>query len=150
MLRLRSGATSARSTGGTFGAHRPTRGDRPAANRGQATVELALALPLIMLGMLLVIQVGIIVRDQIRTVNAAREGARQAAVDARAGAARQAVLDSTGLASRRTGVGVSERGAVGSRVTVSVTYRAGTDVPLIGPLLPDVALRADATMRVER
>ena len=42
------------------------------------------------------------------------------------------------------------RGAPGSRVTVDVTYRAPTRVPLIGRLVDDVELRARATMRVER
>ena len=33
---------------------------------------------------------------------------------------------------------------------VAVTYRAPTDVPLAGALLPDITLSARATMRVER
>lgn len=123
---------------------------RRSSDRGQATVELALALPLIVLALLLVIQVGLIVGDQIRTVHAAREGARQAAVDGRPDAARTAALDSANLVGDRTRVEVSGRGDVGSRVTVSVSYRAVTDVPLIGPIVPDVGLKADATMRVER
>ncbi len=41
------------------------------------------------------------------------------------------------------------RGARGSEVTVQLDYDEPTDVPLVGPLLGDVALHAGATMRVE-
>ena len=51
--------------------------------RGQATVELALGLPVVLLGVLLVVQVGLVVADQVRVVHAAREGVRVAAVDER-------------------------------------------------------------------
>jgi hypothetical protein len=34
-------------------------------------------------------------------------------------------------------------------VTVTVSYRAPTTMPLVGPLLGDVALTGSATMRVE-
>ncbi len=48
---------------------------------GQATVELVLVLPVVVLALLLVIQVGLIARAQVLVVNAAREGARAAAVE---------------------------------------------------------------------
>jgi hypothetical protein len=47
-------------------------------------------------------------------------------------------------------VDVGGRGPPGTDVRVTVTYRAPTRVPLAGALLPDVGLRAEATMRVER
>jgi hypothetical protein len=34
-------------------------------------------------------------------------------------------------------------------VSVSVEYRAPTDVAVVGPLLPDIVLRAKAAMRTE-
>lgn len=120
------------------------------ADEGQATVEFALGLPLIVLAMLFVVQVGLVVRDQVRTLHAAREGARSAAVDTRTDAARRAALDGAGFAGGRTEVRVSGRGGAGTRVTVFVAYRAATDVPLVGALLPDIEVRGDATMRVER
>ncbi len=134
-----------RSVGSARSAHQ--RGQR--REGGQASVELALALPLVFTVALLIVQVGLVVRDQVRVVQAAREGARAAAVDSRAGAARGAALDSAGLAADRTRVAVSGRGGPGSRVVVEVTYRAPTDVPLVGPLVPEVTLAAAATMRVE-
>ncbi len=117
--------------------------------RGQSTVELALALPLLLTVALFIVQVGLVVRDQVRTVQAAREGVRAAAVDARGGAARRAALASAGLEGDRTRVAVGGRGGPGSRVEVRVTYRAATDVPLVGAFVPDLVLVAAATMRVE-
>ena len=117
--------------------------------RGQATVELALGLPVVLLGVLLVVQAGLVVADQVRVVHAAREGVRAAAVSPDPGAAAGAVERNGGLAPDRVQVTTSPRGGRGSDVTVTVTYRALTDLPLVGPLLPDVVLTADATMRVE-
>jgi hypothetical protein len=50
----------------------------------------------------------------------------------------------------RLTVEVGPRGAPGSRVTVHLAYATVTRVPLIGSLIPDVTLRARASMRVER
>ena len=44
------------------------------ADRGQAVVELALALPLLVLFLLTVVQLTVVVRDQLAVVHAAREG----------------------------------------------------------------------------
>jgi Flp pilus assembly protein TadG len=119
-------------------------------DRGQATVELALGLPIVLLGLLFVVQVGLLMADQVRVLQAAREGARVAAVDARPGAARDAALRAAGLDPGRTSVRVGGRGPPGGLVGVTVTYRAPTDVPLAGALVPDVTFSATATMRVER
>lgn len=116
---------------------------------GQATVELALLLPVILMLVLAVLQVGLVARDQILVTNAAREAARAAAVDGRAGAAEAAARQSGPLDPARLRVRVGTRGPVGSTVRVEVRYRSVTDVALIGPLVGDVELRADATMRVE-
>ena len=118
--------------------------------RGQATVELALGLPVVLLGVLLVVQVGLVVADQVRVVHAAREGVRVAAVDPRSSEVRRAALAAAGLRPARTTVEVGGRGPPGDRVHVAVAYRAPTDVPLAGALLPDITLGARATMRIER
>ena len=123
--------------------------DREPRSEGQAAVELALALPLVALLFLAVVQLGFLVRDQILVVHAAREGVRRAAVDSSPDATRGAAAGSSGLASNRMQVSINGRGAPGSHVTVAVTYRAPTDVPLIGPMVGDVELHASATMRVE-
>lgn len=120
---------------------------RPVARRprGQATVELALALPFVALTLLLVVQVLLVAHGQLTVDHAAREAARIAAVDPEPAAARQAAL-AGGLAPGRTTVAV--RPVAGS-VSVEVGHRFVTDVPLVGALVPDVAMRATATFRAE-
>jgi len=122
---------------------------RPGPERGQATVELALCLPLVLLAVLLVVQVGLVVRDQLRVVHAAREAARQAAVDPSVDGARAAAIAGARLDAGRTTVQLSGGGGPGSRITAVVAYRAPTDVPLVGSLVPDPTLKAEVTMRVE-
>lgn len=108
-------------------------------------MELALALPLVALLLLAVVQVGLVVRDQVLAVHAAREGARAAAVDRAPAAARDAALAGSGLRPDRLTVEVQRTGLV----RVSIRYRSPTELPLIGPLLPDIPVRANAAMRVE-
>ncbi len=107
-------------------------------------MELALALPVVVLALLLVLQVALLARAQVLVVHAAREGARAAAVGEPADAAA-----TPGLVGGRVTVHRSGGRAPGDLVTVAVTYRAPTDVPLVGGLLGDVDLRAAVTMRVE-
>lgn len=122
---------------------------RDRSDEGQATVELALVLPFVVLLALVLVQVGLVMRAQVLVTHAAREGARAAAVDDDPGAAREAVEASSPLEADRLDVDVSERGTRGSRVTVEVIFRSPTVVPLIGNVLADIPLRASATMRVE-
>ena len=56
------------------------RGRRARADGGQSTVEFALVLPLVVVVLLLVVQVGLVVRDQVLVVHAAREAVRAASV----------------------------------------------------------------------
>jgi Flp pilus assembly protein TadG len=122
---------------------------RGKGDEGQAAVELALVLPLVGLLLLLVVQVGLVVRDKVLVVHAAREAARQAAVDPSPDGPKQAALAGSGLESRRIEVVVSGRNGAGSRVRVQVRYRAPTEVPLVGAALADITLEGEATMRVE-
>jgi Flp pilus assembly protein TadG len=117
--------------------------------RGQATVEAALVLPLVMLLLLSVVQVGLLVRAEVLVTHAAREAARAAAVDADPDAPVKAAIAATTLDASRMQVDVQGRDGPGSRVRVEITYTAPTDVPLVGGLLGDVTLHASATMRVE-
>ena len=117
---------------------------RRRAERGQATVELALAMPLLCLLLLGVVQIAVVVRDQLVAIEAARVGARAASVSADpAGAAEGAV---------RRAVSSPVRVSTATQdgyVTVSVTIENPTDVPLIGVLMPSVEVRASATMQLE-
>ena len=113
-------------------------GDR---DRGQATVELALATPVLCLLLLGVVQLAIVVRDQLAVTEAARVGARAAAVAADPSAAAAGVTAIEGAS-----VATSSDGQF---VTVTVTAMSPTDVPLIGALLPDVEVTGRATMLLE-
>jgi Flp pilus assembly protein TadG len=113
---------------------------------GQATVELALVLPLVIFLVLAVLQAALVVRDYVATVHAAREAARAASVDpdpaAAAEAARRVLRDAR--------VTTGARPAVGDPLAVTVGYRSHTNLPMVGPLFPDPELHATVTMRVER
>lgn len=119
-------------------------------DRGQATVELALVLPLVVLLLLMLIQGGLLVRDQILATHAAREAARAAAVDVDPAAGRRAAQAAGPLDPSRLRVRVVHRGGPGSRLLVHVAYDSPTHLPLVGRFLGDVRLRASASMRVER
>ena len=117
--------------------------------RGQATVEAALVLPLVTLFLLSVVQIGFVVRAQVLVTHVAREAVRAAAVDADPEAAQRAATSSSSLDGDRMKVLVQGREGPGSRVRVTVTYSVPTDIPLVGDLLGDVTLQGTATMRVE-
>jgi Flp pilus assembly protein TadG len=122
--------------------HRPARLRRA---DGQAAVELALALPVVVVLLLGMLQVALVGRDQLAIELAAREAARAAAVSAEpAAAARLAAERTTSL--RPLQVAVSPGG---DTVTVTVGYTSTTDVAMIGRLVGDVALQASVTMALE-
>lgn len=116
---------------------------------GQATVELALTLPLIALLALALLQVALVARDQVLVVHAAREAAREAAVSDDPATPKSVGLRASSLKLTSLTVDISGRRERGSRITASVSYLAPTEVPLIGKLVPDIRLRSAATMRVE-
>jgi Flp pilus assembly protein TadG len=117
---------------------------------GQSTVELALALPLLAVLALTLLQAGLVVRDQVLLTHAAREAAREAAVERDPGAARRGALAGAGLDGDRLTVTTTGRRGAGSRVTARLVYDAPTSIPVVGALVGDVTLRATVTMRVER
>ena len=112
-------------------------------------MELALLLPLVVMLLLAVVQVGLVARDAVLVVHATREAVREAAVTAATGAARRAAEAGSGLTGPRLTVDVVRRDSPGGQVQVVVRYRAPTGVPLVGQLVPDVRLSSRATMRVE-
>jgi Flp pilus assembly protein TadG len=118
---------------------------RDARDFGQATVELALCLPLLCLFLLGIVQLVVIVRDQLAVQLAAREAARAAAVAApSAAAAERAANRSVALRP----LAVATRLSIDA-VTITVSHVTRTDVPLIGALLPDVTVSSEATMTLE-
>lgn len=117
---------------------------RRSDDRGQAAVEFAVALPLIVIAMLAIAQIGVSVRNEVAVELAAREGARAASVAADAhGAADHA-------ARRATRLPVDVAVAVTAEtVSVTVTYDDPTDLAIIGAAIGHVTHRATATMAIE-
>ena len=114
-------------------------------DRGQSTVELALALPLVCCLLFGIVQVAVLGRNQLAVQLAAREAARAAA----------ASDDPTAAGSTAAHRAVALRPIIvemresAETVTATVRFTDHTDVPLIGALLPDVVLIATVTMAVE-
>lgn len=118
---------------------------RAHSDRGQAAVEFAIALPLVVVLVLGVVQVAVIVRDQLALELAARDGARAAAVSASPASAAAAAADAaTDLDPIAT---TTEVGA--SNVTVTVRHTTRSRVPLLGVVIGDIDLDATVTMRRE-
>jgi Flp pilus assembly pilin Flp len=117
---------------------------------GQATVELALCLPLVAIALAGLVQVGLLVGDQVRLWHAAREAARVGAVDADV-EAMSAAAERGGL--RDIDLAVRPRAShrvQGRPLTVSLEYAPAARVPVLGTLLSALDLRARATMRIEQ
>jgi len=127
---------------------RASQDHRSERDEGQASVELALCLPVVALLLLLVVQAGLVVADQVAVVQAAREAARRASVDPDPEAARRAALGGR-LGPDRTSVTIEPLAGSPPRVRATIRHRAATDVPIVGPLLPEVELDAAAVMAVE-
>ena len=118
--------------------------------RGQSTVELALCLPVVVVVLAIVVQVGIVALDHVRVWHAAREGVRVAAVDPDSDSIR-AAAESSGLEPLEVSVEPDELyRRQGEPVSVRVQYAPATRIPLIGVLFEDLTLDAEATMRVEQ
>jgi hypothetical protein len=106
-------------------------------------VEFALVLPVLVLAAVAILQVGLVVRDYVAVVHAAREAARAASVDGDPNAAAHRVLPGAHIH-------VGARPSVGEPIDVEVEYTSVTDLPLVGALFPDPVLRHRAVMRVEK
>ncbi len=118
-------------------------------DRGQAAVETALVLPLVMATVLALVQVGLLVRDQILVVHATREAARAAAVEPTTEAATSAALAATGLNPGRLQVETSGGRTAGGLLRVTVRYHPEPAVPIVGRVFPSIALEETLTIRVE-
>lgn len=115
--------------------------------KGQSTVEFALVLPIVLMLILGLLQVGVLARDQIMVLGAAREGVREAIVTPDHGAITAAArgaapgLDLDVQISRGT-----ERGEP-AKVNVSAPP---AKLPIVGEIVGGLTLKASATMRMEK
>lgn len=123
---------------------------RTRSEYGQATVELALCLPILAVLIALLVEAGGLATDHVRLWHAAREAARVAVVEPDPSQARSAA-ERAGLAGIEVTIEPTTDARVrGEPLTVTVIYRPAGRVPLIGRLFTGVVMRAEATMRIER
>ncbi|MDE0652661.1 MAG: pilus assembly protein [bacterium] len=119
------------------------------AQQGQATVELALLMPLLMVVALFLAQLALAARDQIMVTHSAREAARAVAVSNDAGVARTAALAASRLDPQRLRVHVEEPPGT-ANVAVRLDYRSPVRFAPLGIVLDDLVLSGEAIMRSER
>jgi Flp pilus assembly protein TadG len=123
---------------------------RASDERGQATVELALSLPLVALLLATVVDVAMVAADQARLLHAAREAARTAVVDDDAAEIR-AAAENSGLKDVELVVTPKpEMRRQGDPLTVRLSYKPPARTPIVGILFQRITLRAEATMRIEQ
>jgi Flp pilus assembly protein TadG len=125
--------------------------ERSSIARGSASVEFALVLPLVLVVGLALLQVALLAKDQLILQESARAGARQAAVSKDDGSVRAAAIAAAGtLDPSRIQIAIDRAPASDGPVTVTVTYDAPIEVPVVRWLFPShVRLSARATMRQE-
>lgn len=117
-------------------------------SRGSAVVEFALVMPLVLVLLLGLVEVALVARGQLMVINAAREGAREAAATPDPAAAVRAARGALGEAGGSARVSVRRPHVVGEPAQVRVVLRYRVAAPLLGGIPVD--LSASATMRVER
>jgi len=114
-------------------------------DRGQATVEFALTIPVLIIALLGAIQVFVILVDRIHLVHVTRDAARAASVGDDPRSAAEMVIDRS-FPDREISLTVSTSDDV---VTVEMVLSNPTDVPIIGRFLPEVELRESLSMLAE-
>ena len=120
--------------------------------KGQALLEMALILPVLLLILGGIIEFGRIFHADLVITGASREGARAAVVGEPYEAVRDKVLAAApSLDEGQLNVSLSpENYSRGDMLTVTVSYHVDLVVPLISALLPDpFPVQAATTMRVE-
>lgn len=114
-------------------------------DRGQAAVEFAIALPVVVLAALAIVQMAVVVRDQLAVEHAAREAARAASVAA-AGSPSGPSAAATATAVDGIEITVTDEGG---RVTAVATKPDVTALPIVGVAVGDLEVSATVTMLIE-
>ena len=112
---------------------------------GQATVELALVMPLIIGLVMIVLAAGLLVRDQLAVWHAASAGARAASISPNSpDVVQQAVEDEVGLRPLHLQIVRDEQ-----LITVEVQFPRTINLWLIKHIIPPLTLSASVTMHVQ-
>lgn len=123
--------------------HATRSADRSRRDVGQAVLEVALALPLLVTALLGAAQVIAVAVHRTTLVHVTRDAVRAASVSA------DPVTAARGATARGLPTAVSDTTVYDGVVTVVVTDHDPTDVPIIGALLPGLTLTAEASMMLE-
>jgi Flp pilus assembly protein TadG len=125
-------------------------------DQGQAVVEFAVILPVLLLILFAILQFGVVFNNYIQVTAAAREGARKAAVSRSLGTSSAETAATTAAKSAAPGLNQSNitvsfpnnpTFAQGSDVSVQVTYPYS--ISIIGLVVSSGNLSSTTTMRVE-
>lgn len=116
---------------------------------GQSTVELALCLPILVLLLAAVIQVGAVALDRVRLWHAAREAARVASVDSDPEQIERAATKAGPNPVRVTVEPDEMDRRPGDPVSVTLEHESDGIVPILGRLF-SIPLEARAVMRIEQ
>ena len=125
-------------------------------DRGQAVVEFAVILPVLLLILFAILQFGVVFNNYIQVTAAAREGARKASVSRSLGTASAESAATTAAKNAAPGLNQSNitvsfpnspSFAQGSDVSVQVTYPYS--ISIIGLVVASGNLSSTTTMRVE-
>ena len=110
-----------------------------------------MVLPLLLIVILALVQVGLVVRDRLVLADAARAGAREAAVTDDASRVRDAVDRAAApLATDRISISIDREAGRGTPVTVALQYPDPPSIPEVAWLFPaTIRLSASTTMRQE-
>ena len=120
---------------------------RCSKSRGQATVEFALLLPVAVVALLVIAQIGLVVHARVMLTHAAREGVRVAAVGGSDAEVTAAVVDAGSLDPAQLTVAVTRDASV---VRVLLVYEMQTDVSVVGAILNDPQMSSVAAMYREQ
>ncbi len=125
--------------------------------KGQAIVEMALVMPLLVMLLFGIVEFGRVLNTYIVVTNLSREGARLGAVggsdtaivDFVRNSASTSGFDTTQISISPTPTSITKR-ARGSSVMVTVSYPVDIIAPVIGTIIGDpFVVKSQTTMRVE-
>jgi Flp pilus assembly protein TadG len=129
---------------------------RSKGQRGQSSLEFALVLPLLLLVILVLAQLGILLFSHLILVQAARDGVREGVVTNDNGAIIEKVRNSAALLDQsRVKITISPASSqsrgIGDSLTVSVQYQVSTVFPGLDRILPSFfTIRSSTSMRMEK
>ena len=113
---------------------------------GQSTVEFALIIPVIAIFLMLILQVGVVVKQKILVTNSSREAARILSVENDFGKATMKAKETVNDAK----VIISRPANQGEYLTVTIKDVVKSKIPILGVIFPDISVTSKTTMRVEK